>query len=255
MKKVILITLVLFFCFHTQDEASGQIIVDYDFDTSVPCEDLEKLENAIKNSGTLGMEFDDMRGWNNCSSPFVVNEYFDKLSRITNKPQPHSAIRRILGFSQFKNGLPNGKATAFITTTVSDIRFNRLTDDEKKIKEEELDELLFSSSDVYYGYLKDGLPEGKGTLIYTILFPNNRIEGEWTNGCINWEKDVEFESFDLSYSLKRSLLSDRYKVTVHHYINYEPDSTNDIEVIESTVEKHLASCVPGLARADKGSNN
>ena len=103
--------------------------------------------------------------------------------------------------------------------------------------------------------MKDGLPEGKGTLIYTILFPNNRIEGEWTNGCINWEKDVEFESFDLSYSLKRSLLNDRYKVTVHHYINFEPDSTNDIETIEIIVEKHLASCVPGLARTDKGSNN
>lgn len=245
-------SLILIICIFTflQGGANGKIIIENKIlPTCVGGSEAELQEKWER--GKLLLDFEDIKHWDNCYAVLMMNNYFDKLSDYTNTPKPHSRSGFVLMYSQFKNGLPNGRASAMITTEIDEDKFFALSlEEQEEFMLDNIFDTIFRND--YMGNLENGLPEGYGVLTYTagfLDFHPRIIRGEWAVGCIDWDKEVRYDTTELSFTYKPSIIKDKYTIKLEHH-PIDVDEVDDVNIIER-VESYLKSCVPGLARGNK----
>jgi len=203
----------------------------------------ENYTSAMFGLRSLDYDFEDTKNWNNCTGLIIMNNYFEKLSAYTKKPKPHSKDGLVLLVSQFENGLPNGRASAQIGHAIDEDKFIGLGDEEQQM---ELGNSMIMPH-TYIGNLKDGLPDGIGTLIYYqwVSPVPDKIDGIWSKGCIDWDEDVKYDSLMYSYTYKPSFLKGKYTFRIESFTEDADESETEIG---RSIEEHLYSCVPGLGR-------
>jgi hypothetical protein len=240
MKFIKILIFPLFLNLFSVVESNSKIVM---IDNQFPeCPDEENIFYDIEPSEAFfDFDFESLKSWNNCRGWFVMNSYFTKLSRATSEKLPHNQDGLVMLFSDFKDGLPSGRSTAYIGNEL-------LEKDVIGRSDEESGEAILkalSTPHIYMGYLKEGLPEGEGRLTYTggflDFFPKS-IEGTWKQGCIDWDQKVTFESPILFFEITPSLFSKERTITVENY----DDSTE--EEISEEINRYLTECVPGLRK-------
>jgi len=231
----------LFFNLFSVVESNSKIVIK-DNDILPECPDGEGIvQDTIFNTEALfNFNFEHLKSWNNCRGGIMMNGYFSKLSVATSKRKPHNEEGFVILISDFKDGLPSGRAKAYIGHALLEKDFIGLSDEEAAARFAE----AFILAHTYTGYLKEGLPDGEGRLIYTVGldFLPITIEGIWKQGCIDWDQNVTFDSRNMAFEMKPSLFSKDHTITVENY----DDSTE--EEISEEINRYLTECVPGLRK-------
>ena len=277
MKRILLMIFIIFFTFNIDVVKSD---VKY-LDKSLPLCDgivdaLVLLDEGIMEIKDIS--FDDAKNWDDCIGALYIENYFLSLAAHSDSSRPHKFNANISVISEFKDGLPNGKAFAIIRKGSLDIR-KKAKQEQSKEKETDLSEVgldeesefikLLSTLEIdsdnfigiYNGNLKDGLPHGKGDLTYKDVgflgdYSPKLIRGNWKDGCLDWDKEQQFDSYMSSTTVKKK----GYRITIIENSGFydqllaqmtpnetEPYQTMD-EIVGAWGETIAQKCIPGLNR-------
>ena len=129
MKISKLLTLIVFILTFLQSGANGKIIIENKILPNCVGGSEAEIQERLEREKSLP-DFEDIKHWDNCSSALVMNNYFDKLSDYTKTRKPHSRSSFVLMYSQFKNGLPNGRASAMITVPIDEDKLFALPEEQ-----------------------------------------------------------------------------------------------------------------------------